>query len=170
VDTRSVRLKLFATLYDPVMRGLERKVLAGLRRQVVSQSRGVVVEIGAGTGANLPFYPGVLESLLLTEPDHAMFERLAHKLPMGVLAERAPAETLPVADGSVDTVVSTLALCTVDDPSATLAEFRRVLRPQGRLLFIEHVRSAARGSPVGRTGSRARGGSAPRDVTRTAIR
>lgn len=141
MDTESIRLRMFATLYDPVMRGLERKVLAGLRRQVVAHASGVVVEVGAGTGANLPFYGDDVTSLLLTEPDHAMFERLAHKLPMGVTAERAPAEALPVADASVDSVVCTLALCTVDDPSATLAEFRRVLRPQGRLLFIEHVRS-----------------------------
>jgi len=107
-----------------------------------------VLEIGAGTGLNLAHYPGELEELLLTEPVDPMARRLESRLrrsgvPGRVL--RAGAEALPVATDSIDTVVATMVLCTVPDPEAALAEIRRVLRPDGRLLFCEHVRSDKHG-------------------------
>jgi ubiquinone/menaquinone biosynthesis C-methylase UbiE len=102
-----------------------------------------VLEIGAGTGLNLPLYDGV-ESLVVTEPQPAMLRRLQraareHRPDATVL--RAPAEDLPFDDDSFDTVVSTLVLCGVDDQPRALREARRVLRPGGQMLFLEHVRS-----------------------------
>ena len=84
---------------------------------------------------------------MLTEPDAAMRRRLARRLQRHGRVARivdAPAERLPLADASVDTVVSTLVLCTVTDPERTLSEIARVLRPDGQLLFVEHVRASSR--------------------------
>jgi ubiquinone/menaquinone biosynthesis C-methylase UbiE len=105
-----------------------------------------VVELGAGTGLNLRHYPDGLEELILVEPDAAMRRRLARRLRRRGRSARivdAAAERLPLADHSVDTVVATLVLCTVDDPRQALDEIARVLRPDGELLFVEHVRSAS---------------------------
>jgi ubiquinone/menaquinone biosynthesis C-methylase UbiE len=116
------------------------------RRELLASARGRVLEVGAGTGANLPHYPAV-EELILTEPSESMRKRLAPKLAESSLPARvvaAPAEALPVADGSVDTVVVTIALCSVDEPARALGEIRRVLADGGRLLFIEHVRGEGR--------------------------
>ena len=102
-----------------------------------------MLEIGGGTGANLPFYEGI-ETLTLTEPDKPMMHRLErrlHERSPGVLLLRAPAEDLPFEDDSFDVAISTLVLCTVDDQPRALRELRRVLKPGGRLLFIEHVRA-----------------------------
>jgi ubiquinone/menaquinone biosynthesis C-methylase UbiE len=103
-----------------------------------------VLEIGAGTGANLPLYRANVESLTVTEPDASMAKRLerrAREQPRPLDVVRAPAEKLPFEDGHFDVAVSTLVLCTVDDVARALAELRRVLKPGGELLFIEHVRS-----------------------------
>jgi ubiquinone/menaquinone biosynthesis C-methylase UbiE len=112
---------------------------------VVSQARGRVLEIGAGTGLNLELYPREgLESLTLTEPDPYMYKQLeqrAAKECAGADLIRAGGEDLPFEDDSFDTVVITLVLCTVPDQPATLREVSRVLRPGGNLLFLEHVRS-----------------------------
>jgi SAM-dependent methyltransferase len=128
--------RIFAVLYDPFLWGAERAGLARLRRDLLAGARGRVVELGAGTGLNLRHYPPV-DELVLTEPDEAM----ACKLERKAKVTRAPAERLPFEDASVDTVVSTLVLCTVPDLPGALAEVRRVLKPEGRLLFLEHVRS-----------------------------
>ena len=117
------------------------------RSALLGNARGRVVEIGAGTGLNIAHYPDGIAELVLTEPDAAMRRRLARRLQRhGRVAHivDAPAERLPLADASVDTVVSTLVLCTVDDPERTLGEIARVLRPGGQLLFIEHVRASSR--------------------------
>lgn len=132
---------LSALLYDPVLALGERRGMAARRRALLRPLRGRVLEIGAGTGLNLPHYPSDLE-LVLTEPDRAMAARLRRRF--GVDVVPAPAEALPFEDASFDAVVSTLVLCTVDDPGAALAELRRVLRPGGRLVFIEHVRASGR--------------------------
>ena len=136
--------RLFAALYDRMLAGTERAGLSERRRELLSQARGRVLEIGAGTGLNLTHYPGAVEELVLTEPEEPMARRLESRLaslgrPSAVV--RAPAEQLPFADDSFDTAVCTLVLCTVDDPERALAEVDRVLRPGGRLLFLEHVRS-----------------------------
>lgn len=133
-----------AFLYDPMLALGERAGMAQRRRAVLSNARGRVLEIGAGTGLNLEHYPPSLERLVLTEPEEHMAERLAKRVAARDSAAeivRAPAEALPFEDDSFDAVVSTLVLCTVPDPEAALAEARRLLQPEGRLLFIEHVRA-----------------------------
>ncbi len=118
--------------------------MRGHRRELLRHARGRTVELGSGTGLNLPHYPADLDELILTEPSPAMFARLDRTVRRSGRAARvldAPAERLPFEDGSVDTVVSTLVLCTVEEPGAALREVARVLRPDGQLLFIEHVRA-----------------------------
>lgn len=143
----SAWLRVMALVYDPFVWLGE---LAGMRRRrraVVAGAYGRVVEIGAGTGLNLAHYPDGLEDLVLTEPEPGMRRKLTSKVSRLGLAARivdAPAERLPFAHASVDTVVSTLVLCTVDDPERALCEIARILRPGGRLLFIEHVRASSR--------------------------
>src|ERR687897_3594193 len=140
---------LFAALYDPIGASMERKWMGDRRRRLLAGARGAVLEIGGGTGANLAHYRDV-DRVTIAEPDPFMRSRIGPKLEdarVPVEVSAAGAETLPFPDGSFDTVVSTLVLCTVQDHDAALDEVRRVLRPGGRLLFIEHVRadgSAAR--------------------------
>ena len=135
--------RAFAATYDPVMRGLERQVLAERRRALLADLSGHVVEVGAGTGANLQHLGSGVARLTLLEPSRAMADRLRAKLAAAprpaVEVIEAPAEALPLEDGSADAVVSTLALCTVDDLELALAEIRRVLVPGGRLVLLEHV-------------------------------
>jgi ubiquinone/menaquinone biosynthesis C-methylase UbiE len=140
----SVAESFFAFFYDRVTAGAERAGLRDHRQVLLTKASGKVLEIGGGTGANLPFYGGQVQSLTITEPSDAMARRLerrlkAHALPATVV--RAAAEALPFEDDSFDTAVSTLVLCTVKDPAKSLGELRRVLKPGGKLLFIEHVRS-----------------------------
>lgn len=136
--------RVFAAAYDPMLRGVERAGLATMRRELLADLAGTVAELGAGTGANLAAYgPGVTH-LHLFEPVAPMADRLrrtvaATDVTADVEVVLAPAEALPLTDGSVDTVVSTLVLCTVDDLDRTLAEVRRVLRPGGTFALIEHV-------------------------------
>jgi ubiquinone/menaquinone biosynthesis C-methylase UbiE len=135
---------IFAAVYEPSLAAGE---LAGMRRRrglLLAAARGRVVELGAGTGLNLRHYPDGLEELILVEPDPAMRRRLARRLRRSGRDAQivdAGAERLPLADHSVDTVVSTLVLCTVDDPERALREIARVLRPGGDMLFVEHVRA-----------------------------
>ncbi len=133
-----------AAVYEPFLllgevRGMRRR-----RGEVVGAARGRVLEIGAGTGLNLRHYPDGLDGLLLSEPDPGMAERLRRRVQRagsGARVVRAGAQELPLPDASVDTVVSTMVLCTVPDPAAAVAEVRRVLRPGGRLLYLEHIRA-----------------------------
>jgi ubiquinone/menaquinone biosynthesis C-methylase UbiE len=136
--------RLGAALYNRVLWFGEKRGMASLRRELLAGARGAVLEIGAGTGLNLPHYPADLDRLVLVEPGERMGDRIdLGSAPAGVPADlvRAPAEYLPFADASFDTVVSTLVLCTVADPEQAVAEVARVLRPGGRLLFLEHVRA-----------------------------
>src|SRR5579862_3816125 len=136
--------RIFAALYDRMMAGTEKAGLADRRRQLLVQARGRVLEIGGGTGANLPWYGEPVDEIVLGEPEEPMARRLERKVAAGdgrARVVRAPAEELPFEDGSFDVVVSTLVLCTVSDQKRALAEIHRVLKAAGRLLFIEHVRS-----------------------------
>jgi ubiquinone/menaquinone biosynthesis C-methylase UbiE len=134
--------RLFARIYDRALADTEAAGLADRRAALLAGARGRVLELGAGTGLNLPHYPARLERLVLTEPEEPMRRRLHERAQdRGATVVAAPAERLPFDDASFDTVVATLTLCTVDDLPAALAEARRVLVPGGRLLFCEHVRS-----------------------------
>ncbi|HEY2192894.1 MAG TPA: class I SAM-dependent methyltransferase [Actinomycetospora sp.] len=136
--------RFFAALYDPFLWLGERAGMGAHRRELLGQARGRTVEIGSGTGLNVGHYRRDVEDLVLAEPDPAMRGRLQKAVrggPRGARVIDARAEALPFDDASVDTVVSTLVLCTVDAPDAALREIARVLRPDGQLLFLEHVRS-----------------------------
>ena len=136
--------RVSALIYDPFLWWGERAGMAERRRGLVSLARGSVLELGAGTGLNLDHYPDGLDRLVMAEPEPNMVKRLEQRRErLGRRAEivRAAAEALPFADDSFDTVVSTMVLCTVQDPTRALDEVRRVLRPDGSLLFVEHVRS-----------------------------
>ena len=136
--------RIFAAMYDRMMEGPEKAGLRAHREALIANANGDVLEIGGGTGANLPFYSSGVRKLTVTEPEAPMAKRLARHLQERELPAQlvqAPAEKLPFEDGSFDAAVSTLVLCTVTDPDRALSEIHRVLRPGGRLLFIEHVRS-----------------------------
>ena len=139
-----IRSKIFALTYDWQMAKTEEKGLREMRRRLIPHAYGRVLEIGGGTGANLPFYGPDVESLTITEPEPAMIRRLSRhaqqEAPHATVL-RAPAEDLPFEDDSFDVVVSTLVLCGVNDQPRALRQLSRVLRPGGRLLFLEHVRS-----------------------------
>jgi len=140
--------RISARIYDPVLWLSERRGLRDRRGELLADARGLTLDIGSGTGLNLPHYPRDLERLVLAEPDPAMrahLERRAARLRPEASVIDAAAERLPFADRTVDTVVSTLVLCTVAAPELALREIARVLAPDGQLLFIEHVRAA---SPV----------------------
>jgi SAM-dependent methyltransferase len=145
----SLRAKMFALTYDRQMAKTEKAGLRAFRERLLAGASGDVLEIGGGTGANLPCYGPAVTSLTITEPQPSMLRRLegnvrARRPDAKVL--RAPAEDLPFDDDSFDVAVSTLVLCGVDDQPRALRELRRVLRPGGRLLLIEHVRSGDPGT------------------------
>ena len=135
--------RLFAAVYDPLSARTERKFGADLKRKLLANARGRVLEIGVGTGLSFPHYPPDVE-LAGIEPSPHMLKRArrrAAELGREVELVAAPAEQLPFEDHSFDTVVSLAVLCTVRDPDRVLGEIRRVLRPDGRFVFLEHVRS-----------------------------
>jgi len=138
--------RAFSAMYDRGFKATEEAGLREMRRELLAQARGRVLELGAGTGLNLEHYPATIEGLTLVEPDPHMTRQLRDKLFRSGRASEisvieAPGEDLPFPDDSFDTVVVTLVLCTVPDPAATLTEIKRVLRPDGQLLFLEHVRA-----------------------------
>jgi ubiquinone/menaquinone biosynthesis C-methylase UbiE len=140
----SFRASLFALTYDRQIAKAEEAGLRAMRQRLLAGAAGQVIEIGGGTGANVPLYGPAIESLTVTEPSVPMVRRLerrAHDRDSAVKVLRAPAEDLPFDDETFDVAVSTLVLCGVDDQPRAVRELRRVLRPGGRLLFLEHVRS-----------------------------
>jgi len=137
--------RLIALLYDPVLRIIEARGQSRWRAEVLSRAYGRVLEIGAGTGLNLPYYPDTVEEIVLVEPDPHMRKRLtrrANETPRRLTIVSADAAPLPLGAGEFDTVVTTLVLCTVPDVPAALSEVRRVLKPSGVFLFLEHVGDA----------------------------
>lgn len=133
---------LMSTLYDHVMSKAEQACLIEWRADLLRDLEGVVLEIGAGTGANLRHYPSSVGRLVLTEPDPHMLDKLRDRARRETRAAEvltAQSEALPFEDGSFDAVVTTLVLCSVGDPARTLRELHRVLRPGGALVYLEHV-------------------------------
>lgn len=134
----------FSALYDRCFKAAEEAGLRDMRRDVLTGARGRVLELGAGTGLNLELYPERVQDLTLVEPDPHMVKQLRKRVnDLGSAAQvvEAPGEQLPFEDESFDTVVVTLVLCTVPDQKGTLREIKRVLKPDGQFLFLEHVRS-----------------------------
>jgi ubiquinone/menaquinone biosynthesis C-methylase UbiE len=139
-----LRRRFIALTYDRQLAKIEQAGLGELRQTLLADASGRVLEVGGGTGANLPFYGPHVESLTITEPEPSMFRRLEPRVreqSPDTKVLRAPAEDLPFEDNTFDVAVSTLVLCGVDDQARALGELRRVLRPGGLLIFIEHVRS-----------------------------
>lgn len=114
------------------------------RREALAGAGDRLLEVGFGTGLNLPCYPESVESLTAGDPERVLEERVARRIaavPFPVLRVRLDAAGLPFPDGAFDTVVSTWTLCTIPEPVAALREARRVLASGGHLLFMEHGRS-----------------------------
>lgn len=132
--------------YDRGMWLLERVRLSSLRRDLVNQVRGDILEIGAGTGVNLPLYPpGHAVVAIDMRPSHlaAAADKSRSAVPrLQVAVACADAHDLPFPSRTFDTVIGTLIFCSIGQPAAALAEIRRVLRPNGQLLLLEHVRGA----------------------------
>jgi ubiquinone/menaquinone biosynthesis C-methylase UbiE len=135
---------LMAAVYDRFMKVSEEACLGRWRADLLRDLSGEVLEVGAGTGSTLGLYPKAVTRLVMAEPDPHMRRKLLEKRGTIEVSD-APAEKLPFDQASFDAVVCSLVLCSVRDQAAALAEIARVLRPCGRLLFLEHV--AADGKP-----------------------
>ena len=135
--------RLIAAVYDRFTEASEEACLREWRADLLGDLSGDVLEVGAGTGLNLPFYPPAVTRLVLSEPDPHMRKQLAEKARTRgedrAEVVDASLERLPMPDASFDAVVSTLVLCSVPRLDRALEEIRRVLRPGGRFVFIEHV-------------------------------
>ncbi|CAM4420669.1 class I SAM-dependent methyltransferase [Paenibacillus tarimensis] len=133
---------LFAHWYDDLMRPLEKRRFQAIRKKLIGKAAGNVLEIGSGTGINFVHY-NQADEVTAVEPDAVMREKSRQRMkeaPVKVTLLDSPAEKLPFADHTFDTVVTTLVLCTVQDPALVLQELHRVCKPEGRLLLFEHVR------------------------------
>ena len=137
---------IFAAMYERLSRSAyERSFMEPLRKEMIAQAQGVILEIGAGTGLNFALYnPEQVERVEAVEPDSAMLRYARERLKTArvpITLTQAPVETLPFADETFDSAVATLVFCSVTDPMRGLNEVRRVLKPGGILLLIEHVRA-----------------------------
>lgn len=134
---------LTAFFYDRVMANTEAACLRQWRRELLAQVSGDVLEIGAGTGANIKLYPERVKRLMLTEPDMHMRRQLEEKIanhdPQRLGISEGSAERIVADDESFDYVVTSLVCCSVNDLNASLREVKRVLKPGGGLVFLEHV-------------------------------
>jgi ubiquinone/menaquinone biosynthesis C-methylase UbiE len=124
---------------------MRNKETARVRGEWVPHARGVVLEIGIGSGLNLPFYSGDVSRIYGVEPSPEL-QKLARKRSVGKAIQveflsQSAEELLPVPDQSVDTVVITWTLCSIADPGSALRQMKRVLKPTGRLIFVEHGRA-----------------------------
>jgi len=141
----SLRDRIAPAIYDLMGGPIEKKPrIVANRRKLLAAAEGRVLEVGAGTGFNLLHYPAGVDQLTLTDGMDGMLRRArkrAERVGRKVETTIAPVESLPFEDASFDTVVGSLLLCSVDDQDRALAEIRRVLKPGGQYLFLEHVRS-----------------------------
>jgi ubiquinone/menaquinone biosynthesis C-methylase UbiE len=133
-------------LYDLGGRRAERGELGELRRRLVSGLEGEILEVGGGTGANLPHYERA-NRVVVVEPDPGMAKQIPKKLAeasVPVELRSGTAEHLPFPDEAFDAAVVTFVFCSVEDPQTALAEIRRVLKPGATLTVLEHVRGRGR--------------------------
>ena len=135
--------RLFAKYYDHFMADAEERGLQDWRQTLLKNTSGDVLELGCGTGANLPFYPDTVKHLILAEPcphmRHKSQENLMQHKHLNASMLDYDGKTIPLLDNTVDAVVVTLVLCSVKNPEQMLAEIYRVMKPQGKIIFIEHV-------------------------------
>ncbi len=142
---KKIRSYLIAKAYDFAMQATERRCLSAWRQELFAFARGDLLEIGAGTGVNLHHYPEQAKRIVLCEPDGQMRKVLAGnsaRYQRDVEIRKDRAEKIDLPDASFDTVVSTLVLCSVHCQQTALKEIYRLLRPDGRLIFLEHIISA----------------------------
>lgn len=140
----AVRHPVFARCYRRLVAAGEKHGLLELRTELLAGLSGRVVEVGAGDGANFRHYPDAVTEVVAIEPEpylrsHAEAEAALARVRVPVRVVDGSADQLPLPDGSVDSVVFCLVLCSVPDQHSALAEARRVLRPGGELRFLEHV-------------------------------
>jgi len=149
VEHNSWYNKIFSAAYDPVMGLVEKNALSGRRASLLGPLKGKILELGCGTGINFEFY-GEGANVLALEPSDAMRTQAEERLLKGNISARVRVvpwlledERLATAvpDGGIDAVVCTLVLCTVPDPARVLTRLRRLLKPGGRLIALEHVRA-----------------------------
>lgn len=144
-DPWGLNERLFALYYPPLLELAERAGQRETRHELIARAHGRTLELGAGSGINLPHYTDAVSELVVTEPSPHMLEHIHRALgeasipvtAVEVLA--ASADAVPFPDASFDTVVATFILCTTPDPGAVLQEIHRVLRPGGTYVFLEHV-------------------------------
>jgi SAM-dependent methyltransferase len=142
--------RLFAMYYPALARRSDRAGQGRVRERLLATAAGATLEIGAGSGANLPWYPKAVTELVLADPSPYMLDHVRSELASvpewpgsgTVSVARAGFPSLPFGDSSYDTIVVTYVLCSIPDVPAALREIARVLKPDGRLLFLEHVRAA----------------------------
>lgn len=143
----TVNHPIFARIYSKFSHSMEKGGLAELRIRLLAGLHGRVLEVGAGNGTNFAHYPPTVESVLAVEPDPYLRKRAleaARNAPVSIEVVDGTAESLPAEDRSFDAIVMSLVLCSVDQ-AAALREAGRVLKPEGRLLFLEHVRAQTPG-------------------------
>lgn len=134
---------IFARFFVRSAAAMDRGGLADHRRRLLGGLTGEVIEVGAGNGLNFPHYPAEVTRVLAVEPDpylRAHAEQAAGQAKIPIEVVDGIADDLPAADESFDVAVASLVLCSVPDQHRALTEIRRVLRPGGRLRFLEHVR------------------------------
>ena len=154
-DPLGLNERLFALYYPRLCELAENAGLREIRRDLLGTARGRVLELGAGSGLNLPHYSSAVGELVLTEPSPPMLRLLADRVESSPPAagscdiREGGAEELRFPDASFDAVVGTFVLCTIPDPAGALAEVARVLRPGGSYLYLEHVH-AGEGTLLGR--------------------
>lgn len=141
--------RMFAAFYERVSRGApEKQFMDPHRKEVTAQAHGLVLEIGAGNGLNFAYYnPEKIERVEAIEPDSAMLRYARERVKTArvpINLTQAPVESLPFTDETFDSAVCTLVFCSVTGPLRGLQEIRRVLKPGGLLLMVEHVRARGR--------------------------
>lgn len=135
-------VSVFPKLYDLAMKPLESTRFKRVRTDLVRSAKGIVLEIGSGTGVNFPYYEQA-ELVVAVEPNPLMSKRAVKRgrhANVTIMLYETTAESLPFADNTFDTVIATLVFCTIPDPMKALREIQRVSKPNARILFFEHVR------------------------------